>query len=154
MKRVLRLQTLRELIQYNKVSHQDELLVLLKERGIEVTQATLSRDLRYLRAGKKPDAEKGTVYFLQGEVSGDPAILAQSPGTGSTDGFISIDYSYNMAVVKTLPGHAAALAYKIDNQKAFEIIGTIAGDDTILVIGREGIPRTAIVQCLRPVLPI
>jgi transcriptional regulator of arginine metabolism len=75
-----------------------------------------------------------------------------TPANSRPSGFVSIGFSFNMAIIKTLPGFANSLAYRIDEMKAFEILGTIAGDDTILVIGREGISRPDLVQSLRPVI--
>jgi len=150
MSKTARLLEIRKIIQSSKISSQEELLEILNKRGHGFTQATLSRDLRYLKAIKIPDDEKGMVYILpdtqqkQASQNG-PAPLADQP-----TGFVSVDYTSNMAVIKTLPGFASSMAYRIDAINAFEIIGTIAGDDTLLVIAREGIPRHDLVQCLRP----
>jgi transcriptional regulator of arginine metabolism len=155
MNKTERLLEIRKIIQTKKISSQDELLGILNEKGFSYTQATLSRDLKYLKAGKMPDDEKGMVYVLPDTTGQNPS----SPGNIEVQvdqpaGFISVEYTSNtqMAVIKTLPGFASSLAYRIDGMNAFEIIGTIAGDDTILVIGREGIPRPALVQSLRPML--
>lgn len=157
MNKTERLQEIMKFITEEKVSNQDQLLEHLNEKGFYVTQATLSRDLKYLQAGKKSDPVKGSVYFLPSQHLRSESPVSQQPGKGfhtEAEGFLSIDYSSIFAVIKTLPGHAASLAYKIDNLNSFEILGTIAGDDTILVITREGIPRATLVQCLRPLLPV
>ncbi len=151
MSKIERHLEIRNIIKENKVGSQEELMELLQLRGFKFTQATLSRDLKYLKAGKKSDAEKGMVYFLPDNekfVSSDPAreVVSES-------GFISIEFTGNMAVIKTLPGFASSFAYKIDALNAYEILGTVAGDDTILVIGREGVHRQNILLSLRPVLP-
>jgi transcriptional regulator of arginine metabolism len=155
MNKTERLLEIRKIIQTKKISSQDELLGILNEKGFSYTQATLSRDLKYLKAGKMPDDEKGMVYVLPdtaGQNSASPGNIEVQ--VNQSAGFISVEYTSNtqMAVIKTLPGFASSLAYRIDGMNAFEIIGTIAGDDTILVIGREGIPRPALVQSLRPML--
>ena len=67
-------------------------------------------------------------------------------------GFISIEFSGNIAVIKTRPGYASSLAYDIDNNHFHEIIGTIAGDDTILLVLREGVTRTNVKQALENVI--
>ncbi len=147
MNKAQRLLEIRKIIQDQKIGSQDELLAILNTRGFDYTQATLSRDLKLLKAGKMADPEKGMVYVLpENKVVSDSIT---TPSTTST-GFISIEFNSNMAVIKTLPGFASSFAYRIDGLNAFEIIGTIAGDDTILVIGREGISRPALLQCLRP----
>ncbi len=70
------------------------------------------------------------------------------PGSGLS-GLISIDFAQGMAILRTLPGHASSIAYIIDNMDAYEIAGTIAGDDTILLIPRDGVSRSDIVNLLR-----
>ena len=69
------------------------------------------------------------------------------------NGFISINFSGNIAVIKTRPGYASSLAYDIDDRNYHEIIGTIAGDDTILLVIREGFTPGAVVRALRDILP-
>jgi transcriptional regulator of arginine metabolism len=151
MNKTKRLLEIRKIIQSQKIGSQDELLAILNTRGYDYTQATLSRDLKYLRVGKLPDSVKGMVYVLPDGGNLQHAELPQSVSDQPT-GFVSIEFNSNMAVIKTLPGFASSLAYRIDGMNSFEILGTIAGDDTILVIGREGIPRPALVQSLRPVI--
>lgn len=150
-----RLLEIRRIIQNQKISSQEELLGILNDKGFSYTQATLSRDLKYLKAGKMPDDQKGMIYVLPGN-TGQHSSSSKKPEAQVEQplGFISVEYTSGnqMAVIKTIPGFASSLAYRIDEMNAFEIIGTVAGDDTILVIGREGIPRPALVQSLRPVL--
>jgi transcriptional regulator of arginine metabolism len=146
MDRTKRLIQIQKIIQSQKIGSQDELLGILNQEGFNFTQATLSRDLKYLKAGKMPDNEKGMIYVLP-QSGSNTNTEAQKPA-----GVVSIEYTAHMAVVKTLPGFASGLAYRIDGMNAFEIIGTIAGDDTILVISREGVSRPQLVQCLRSVL--
>ncbi len=152
MNRTKRLLEIRKLIKTNSVRNQDELLNMLINSGFSYTQATLSRDLKLLRAGKKPDNEKGLVYFLPDDepsVSDNELLMKDS----MNQGYLSIDYTGNMAVIKTLPGFASGIAYRIDGLKAFEILGTIAGDDTILVIARDGITKRDLDQVLKAAIP-
>ena len=69
------------------------------------------------------------------------------------NGFVSIEFSGNIAVIKTRPGYASSLAYDIDNHNFYEIIGTIAGDDTIMLVVREGSSHTSVKQALSKVIP-
>ena len=69
------------------------------------------------------------------------------------NGFVSIEFSDNIAVIKTRPGYASSLAYDIDNNHFHEIIGTIAGDDTIMLVVREGCTRTSVKQALAHIIP-
>ncbi len=154
MKRSRRLIEIRKIIQDSKIANQQELLDILNQKGINYTQATLSRDLKYLKVGKIQDPEKGMIYILSGgEQSGNLSSGAFKQKEILENGFISIEYTGNMAVIKTMPGFASGLAYKLDMINAFEIIGTIAGDDTILVIGREGVSRTDLIKSLKPLIP-
>jgi transcriptional regulator of arginine metabolism len=152
MNRTQRLIEIRRLIQNNKINNQEELLAMLNKNGYNYTQATLSRDLKVLKAGKIADDEKGQIYILPGGLTGDRTNEVELKDAISR-GFLSIDYTGNMAVIKTLPGFASGIAYKIDGMKAFEIIGTIAGDDTILIIARDGIGRHDLHNILTTAIP-
>lgn len=82
--------------------------------------------------------------------------VADPPGVHEMmrhDGFLSLEFSGNMAVIKTRPGYASRLAYDIDNHGLPEVMGTVAGDDTILMVIREGFSRSAVVASLRGVIP-
>ena len=150
--RTQRLLTIRKIIEREAIQNQEELLARLDREGFELTQATLSRDLKFLRAGKRPDREKGYVYSLPGNERDDP----QSTGGGNfpLNGFVSIDFAWHMAVIRTLPGYANSIASAIDGLNAFEILGTVAGDDTILLIPREGVTREDVTNVLSVLLPM
>ena len=150
--RTQRLLTIRRIIEGEAISNQDELLKKLEKSGFELTQATLSRDLKFLQAGKRPDKEKGYVYTLPG--SNAAAGPQRSNGNFPLNGFVSIDFAHHMAIIRTLPGYANSIAYMIDEMDAFEIMGTIAGDDTILLIPREGISREDLINVLAVILPV
>jgi transcriptional regulator of arginine metabolism len=147
-----RLLAIRRLIEKKAIANQDELLSMLKQEGFNVTQATLSRDLKFLEAGKIPDKEKGYIYVLPQGKKKD----TQSAGMGNfpLNGFISIEFAGNLAVVKTHPGYAQSIASAIDEMDAYEILGTIAGDDTILLIPRDDVGREDIKNTLALLFPI
>lgn len=151
MNRSKRLLEIRNLIKSQKISNQEELLQLLNKKGFNYTQATLSRDLKLLKAGKIADEEKGHIYILTDELSTNHVNERKLSDTVSR-GILSAEYSGNMSVIKTLPGFASGIALRIDNLKAFEIIGTIAGDDTILVIARDGISRQDLQRAVNSVI--
>ena len=122
------------------ITNQDQLTQVLRSQGVEVTQATLSRDLKDLRAEKKvlPD---GTFKYV---IPVNPVVEKKLLGldTDMTRTSIqSIDYCGVFAVIKTRPGYANAVAYDIDDRGSTYILGTIAGDDTVLVIPREQTTR-------------
>jgi len=144
-----RLMAIRRLINGSNISSQEELLSLLENQGFSMTQATLSRDLRYLRVAKMPDSERGYIYMLTERQLNDPSENEDLPITG----FVSIDFAQGMAIMKTLPGHASSIAYALDNLNSYEIAGTIAGDDTILIIPRDGVLKGDLVNMMRSRLP-
>jgi transcriptional regulator of arginine metabolism len=150
--RTQRLLAIRKIIEVEPIQNQEELLKKLDRAGFELTQATLSRDQKVLRAGKRPDREKGYVYILPGNDTETipPARDVNFP----LNGFVSIDFAWHMAVIRTLPGYANSIAVAIDGLNAFEILGTVAGDDTILLIPREGVSREDVINVLAVLIPI
>jgi transcriptional regulator of arginine metabolism len=147
-----RILAIRRIIEKEAVTSQDELLSKLKREGFQVTQATLSRDLKFLEAGKIPDREKGYIYVL-------PRAKQQQRQAGGfgnfpLNGFISLEFARDMAVIKTHPGYAQSIASAIDEMDAYEIMGTIAGDDTILLIPRDDVSREDIRNALALLFPV
>ena len=130
-----RLLVLKKVIELNRIGKQEDLLNILKQRGFALTQATLSRDLKELKVSKIPDAEHGYVYALP-----NPVLRKRmaSNVTYSNLGFQSIDVSGNIAVIKTKSGYANSFATIIDEFFLTEIIGTLAGNDTIFLTIKEG----------------
>jgi transcriptional regulator of arginine metabolism len=121
------------LVRSNRISSQEVLRELLADRGFEVAQATLSRDIRELGLVKVPDEEGGSVYTVPSHVAEPtptlsrllPALYLGSDGVG------------NLLVVKTLTGGAQPVAAAIDWEEWPEVVGTIAGDDSILLVLRQ-----------------
>ena len=118
-----------EIIREHRVGSQMELRELLAREGIEVTQATLSRDLKDLRLVKVPAAGGGSHYTLPDEWEHAPPLKALLPTL-----FVSAEGTGNLLVVRTLTGGAQAVALGIDWEEWPEVLGTISGDDTILLI--------------------
>lgn len=145
-----RLMEIRRLIASRNISSQDELNRLLEKKGYELTQATLSRDLKYLKVAKMPDDQAGYVYILPDKEQ----VIEETemPGQG-LQGLISLDFAQGMAILKTLPGHASSVAYTLDNIDTYEIAGTIAGDDTILLIPRDGVTRSDLINLIKVRIP-
>lgn len=137
-----RLDAICRIIQAEVVSNQDELLRHLNISGFPVTQATLSRDIKQLKVAKVHGGNGNYVYRLP-----DYSALMQ-PVKEQTQQHPNIEFSGNLAVIKTRPGYAMGIASDIDTHSPHEILGTIAGDDTILIIPREGISRERIVEAL------
>jgi transcriptional regulator of arginine metabolism len=122
------------------VRSQSELAALLADEGIDVTQATLSRDLEELGAVKLRGADGGVGVYIVPE-DGSP-VRGVAGGTDRMSRLlgellVSTDASGNLAVLRTPPGAAHYLASAIDRAALPEVVGTVAGDDTILVVARE-----------------
>jgi transcriptional regulator of arginine metabolism len=124
---------IRELVQLHRVPSQEHLRELLAARGFEVAQATLSRDIRELRLIKVADAEGRLHYTLPPEAWGQvPAIRSLLPAL-----FVGAEGTGNLLIVRTLSGGAQAVAEAIDWEEWPELLGSIAGDDTILLVLRD-----------------
>jgi transcriptional regulator of arginine metabolism len=131
-----------ELVRERRVPSQEVLRELLAARGIEVAQATLSRDIRELGLVKVPDENGGSVYTLPAGVTDPTPTLARLlPSL-----YLGADGVGNLLVVKTLVGGAQPIAVGIDWEEWPEVVGTVAGDDTVLVILREAAHRERIVR--------
>jgi transcriptional regulator of arginine metabolism len=151
MERSVRLARLRHIIETRQIRSHEVLLRFLSEEGFNVTQATLSRDLKYLKVGKVPDGRGGYVYTFSdsaSKVGSDKSLVEDF-----RRGFISIEFSGNQAVVKTLPGHASSVAFAIDNLNIPEVLGTIAGNDTILLVPRNGVSPGELFKGLQERIP-
>jgi transcriptional regulator of arginine metabolism len=151
VKREARLAAIRRLIGATASRSQEDLLVALRREGYEVTQATLSRDLRALGVVRVPDERGEYVYSFS-----DPEGKSGSGASLTADlmrGFISMEFSGAFALVKTLPGHAGSVAYALDHLKIRSILGTLAGDDTILVVPRDGATRADMLREIRKQIP-
>lgn len=149
-----RLEALRLIISSQQLGSQEELLQALQREGFKLTQATLSRDLKQLKVAKAATMSGNYVYVLPNDtmykrVSTPSTIreMMQMPG------FVSINFSGNMAVIKTRQGYASALAWNIDRSDIPQILGTVAGDDTIFMVLREGVNHQEVVDSLSEVVP-
>ncbi len=134
------------------VHSQEELLLMLREEGFDLTQATLSRDLKILKVAKVPDGKKGYRYVIPEGVTAGPQS-ADAEVSFLVDGFRSIQFSGNLAVIKTKPGYASSIAVVLDSAEPYEILGTIAGDDTILIVMRDGITPGTLKNSLVLIMP-
>ena len=149
-----RLEALRLIISSQQLGSQDELLNALQKEGFKLTQATLSRDLKQLKVAKAASMSGNYVYVLPNEtmykrVSTPNSIREMM----KVPGFVSINFSGNLGIIKTRPGYASSIAWNIDNSDVPEILGTIAGDDTIFIVIKEGIKHQEIVDALSDIVP-
>lgn len=146
-------QAIREIISSAQIGSQEKLLDLLHERGYDLTQATLSRDLKQMKVAKVAGSNGDYVYVLPGLMGGVREIREPDRINYLSDGFLGIQFSGNLAVIRTMPGYASSIASMIDKSNPWESMGTIAGDDTILLIMREGIARTQLIAALKHIMP-
>lgn len=149
-----RLEALRLIISSQELGSQEELLKALQKEGFKLTQATLSRDLKQLKVAKAATMGGTYVYVLPNDsmykrISTPASIREMMQMTG----FVSIQFSGNMGVIKTRPGYASAMAWNIDNANIPSIIGSIAGNDTIFFVIKEDVPRQEVIDALSEVLP-
>lgn len=151
--RLNRLESLRLILSNKETSSQEDILRELSRQGYRVTQATLSRDLRTLKASKVPGASgfrymlpEHPQYVRRVRPSAVPEYLRNS-------GFLSLSFSGNLAVLHTRPGYAGGLASDIDAHRLGSVAGTIAGDDTILIIMNEEADRHRLTDELAGIIP-
>ncbi len=142
-----RLSVISEILRFQVMGSQEELLELLKEKGYYVTQATLSRDLKLLKVAKTPLSNGAYKYVLPPQIKPITNELSSHNFT-SHGAVLSLDFSGQLAILKTKPGYASAIAWDIDNKASNEVLGTIAGDDTVLLIPREGITKEEIMKVI------
>jgi transcriptional regulator of arginine metabolism len=150
--RLERLKSIRTLIKANRIDSQEKLLQLLSEGGINVTQATLSRDLKYLKVGKVSDGHAGYYYTVPSDEE-----RRESERHYSQDflrGYVSIDWNHSTAVVRTFSGHSDSVSLAIDNMGLEEVLGTIAGRDNVVFVAlKEGVTGEAFIAAMKKKIP-
>ncbi len=134
MSKIQRHIKIRELITNHEIETQDELVDRLKKLGFNVTQATVSRDIKELHLVKVPTVNHTYAYSLPADQRFNPHEKLKRL---IMDAFVSIDQTSHFILLKTLPGNAQAVGALIDNLEWEDIMGTICGDDTCLIICRE-----------------
>ncbi len=150
MQKLNRILEIEKIIAEENISSQELLLKRLKKKGIKCTQATLSRNLRQMGVSRIPDGSGNYRYALNSVIT-----LNQISDTklNIVPVIRDIVEAQGLMVIRTIPGNANATAYHIDNSGRYEIAGTIAGDDTILLIPRDGITLKQVHDCLEIILP-
>jgi transcriptional regulator of arginine metabolism len=135
-----------EIIRQERVGSQEALREFLLERAIDVTQATLSRDIRDLRLVKVQGADGQPYYTLPDEWENAPPLERLLPTL-----FLSVEGAGNLLVVKTMTGGAQAVGLGIDWEEWPEVLGTIAGDDTILLVLRDAEQMDQVVERIKKI---
>ena len=150
MQKTKRLLAIERIITEQRISTQEELLKRLRGKGIACTQATLSRNLRQLGVSREPD---GTGSYRYSMTDNQWIQASEAPKLNLVPVIRDIIEARGLMVIRTLPGNASNTAFFIDGEGRYEIAGTIAGDDTILVIPRDGISLNQVHTCLEIILP-
>ena len=149
-----RLNAIRIIVANERIRSQEELLQKLYAQGFELTQATLSRDLKQLKVAKTAAQDGSYIYILPN----NPLYKRINREHHEHEhqvrgGFVSISFSANIAVIKTRPGYAGGIAYDIDEHNLPPVLATVAGDDTILLVIKEGYTHQAVNEHLATIIP-
>jgi transcriptional regulator of arginine metabolism len=150
MQKAKRLLAIESIMSEFNISTQEELLKRLKGKGISCTQSTLSRNLRQLGVSRIPDGTGNYKYALSENIRN---TVASAVKLNIVPVIQDIVEAKGLMVIRTIPGNASNTAFFIDGSGRYEIAGTIAGDDTILLIPRDGITLHQVHTCLEIILP-
>lgn len=150
-----RLTALRILLATHELSSQEDVVKAMAKRGIEMTQATLSRDFKLLKVAKTTNGSGKRVYSVPEETAFKRVHKEQPKRTDLplAFGYVSLQFSGNMGVIRTKPGFASSIASNIDNAGLNSIIGTIAGDDTIFFVMNENASIVEVTEQLSSIIP-
>ena len=140
---------IKEIIETQSIETQDELLNQLLQQGFSTTQATISRDIREMHLTKVPDGTGKQKYALIQNADTD---VTKKYHQVLSAGILSLDYAENILVVRTVSGMAMAVAAALDAMDCHEIVGSIAGDDTIMCAVRTVEDTTALMGRLRRIM--
>ena len=130
----LRQEKILEIINKYEVETQDDLIFHLNAEGFSVTQATVSRDIRQMKLTKVLTGRGSYRYIQSTRKAGDDGVRFNN---ALVDSILNVDYAGNIIVLKTYPGLASAVATGIDSIHMIEILGCVAGDDTIIIVARD-----------------
>ena len=142
---------IQQIIRTHKVESQEELAAMLAKEGIQATQATLSRDLRKLHISKQHDAAGHYHYVLPEPSRSAQAILLSESRAGES--IVSLCFSGQIGVIKTLPGCANMVGALVDEHEHPDLMGTLAGENTLLLALREGTSHAGLLSFLEGFIP-
>lgn len=149
-----RLDIIKQIIQTQEIGNQEELAQALAKTGHVLTQSSLSRDLKLLKVVKGFAPDGKNIYMMPDNPRYQRVRQHREMGTAIQNGFMSIRISGQLAVIKTRPGYASGLASDIDTANFPEVIGTIAGDDTIFLALEENFDKDVLEDNLRTIVPV
>lgn len=144
-----RLSLIKQIISEELIGSQEELIKSLEKHGVKATQSTLSRDFKEINISKTPHPEKGYIYILAEHIASHSETGTSNLG----DAIISLKFSGNIGVITTKSGYASAISVIVDSRKSQNILGTVAGDNVIMMVLREGVTREDIIDMLQKAFP-
>ena len=144
-----RLSIIKRIINEELIGSQEELIKLLAAQGIKATQSTLSRDFKEINISKMPHPEKGYVYVLSENLGGEPTTNSAN----LADAILSVKFSHNLCVLTTKSGYASAISVIIDSRKNKDVLGSLAGDNTILLVLAEQASHSDVIDFLSTMFP-
>ena len=147
--KVARHEKIKELIQQYDIDTQEELASRLNEAGFKVTQATVSRDIRALKMMKVTGKDGKSRYVILQEL---PTELGEKYTRVLHDALLTIDQGQNILVIRTVPGMAMGVAAALDALYWEEILGSIAGDDTVMCVARTLEEASSVAERLKSIL--
>ena len=138
-----------ELIEKYEIGTQEDLLQMLRERGCDVTQATVSRDIREMKLTKIACGDGRQKYSI---ITGNDTEISERLIRVFKETVVKIDYAQNILVIKTLEGMGMAVGVALDNMQNSEILGTIAGDNTVFCVVRGHQQATSMIDKLNRII--
>ncbi|MBQ5700802.1 MAG: ArgR family transcriptional regulator [Alistipes sp.] len=144
-----RLNLIRRVISEELIGSQEDLIQRLAEYGVQATQSTLSRDFKEINISKMPHPDKGYIYVLSERLGSE--VITNTANIA--DAVLSIKFSHNIAVIATKSGYASAISVIIDGRKSRDIIGTVAGDNNIIMILREEAQHEDVLEQMQSIFP-
>ena len=147
--KVARHEKIKELIQQYDIDTQEELASRLNEAGFKVTQATVSRDIRALKMMKVTGKDGKSRYVILQEL---PTEMGEKYTRELHDALLTIDQGQNILVIRTVPGMAMGVAAALDALNWEEILGSIAGDDTVMCVARTLEEASSVAERLKSIL--
>lgn len=144
-----RLSIIKRIISEELIGSQEELIQHLERHGVHATQSTLSRDFKEINISKMPHPEKGYIY-----VSAEHIASRSDFGISNlSDAILGVKFSGNVGVIITKSGYANAIGVIVDSRKSQDILGTVAGDNTIIMVLREGAEHSSVMEVLHTAFP-
>lgn len=144
-----RLALIKQIIAEELISSQEELIGHLAKRGVHSTQSTLSRDFKEINISKIPHPERGYIYVSAEHLTPHVEVTPSNFG----DIVLGVKFSANICVIATKSGYANAVGVVVDNHKSADILGSVAGDNTIILVLREGTEHKSVFETLCKLFP-